>query len=128
MTARLGSTAVLVALALLVAACSGAGTSKTATDAPRPKGTLAGDPELLKGRRIYVDRCSACHGKAGEGVVGPSFDDGKLLRDFDSVAAQVEFVRTGRGVMPQFGGVLDEDELRAVVRYEREVLSRPADR
>jgi len=124
---RVACLGVLLGLTMCVAACSDGG-STPATRAPLPQGSLAGEPALLKGRRIYLDRCAACHGQEGEGVVGPSFDDGKLLRDFDTVAAQIEFVRTGRGVMPQFGGVLDEDELRAVVRYEREVLSHGAAR
>lgn len=118
---------VTVALALLAAAC-GSGGRSTAAGAPRPPGTLAADAELLRGRRIFVDRCSGCHGIDGGGNVGPSFTDGKLLRDFASVDEQVAFVKTGRGVMPGFGSLLGDDEIRAVVRYEREVLSRPGRR
>ena len=112
-------------LALLLVGCGGGGGGGgSSSAAPHPQGTLAGDAELLMGRRIYIDRCSACHGSAGQGSVGPSFTDGKLLDDFATVDDQVAFVTNGRGVMPAFGAMLDDDEIRAVVRYEREVLSK----
>ena len=62
---------------------------------------------------------------SGGGGLGPSFNDGKLLKDFSNIDAQVEFVKHGRGVMPPFAKSFSDAQIRAVVRYEREVLSKP---
>jgi mono/diheme cytochrome c family protein len=113
----------LLGVVVLAAACGGGSGSGSGAAAPRPKGTLASDPQVLEGRRLFVDYCASCHGIDGRGGVGPSFRGGKLLRDFATADDQVAFVRTGRGVMPSFGNQLSDAQLRAVVRYEREVVS-----
>jgi mono/diheme cytochrome c family protein len=105
---------VLAGIALLEIASCGGGSGSTPA-APRPAGRLARDAELLRGREIYVEFCSGCHGISGGGNVGPSFTDGKLRRDFPDAEAQEALVRTGRGVMPGFGSTLDDDQIRAVV-------------
>ena len=92
---------------------------------PLPKGALAHDAELLKGRSVFEGYCAECHGFSGQGGVGPTFNDGKLLRDFTDVDAQVAFVEQGKGVMPAFATTLSAGQLHDVVRYEREVLSQP---
>jgi mono/diheme cytochrome c family protein len=115
--------AALAVLTLLLSACGG-GSSDTAPQSPKPTGKLANDAELLKGRVLFQNNCAECHGFSGEGGVGPTFNDGKLLRDFPDVAAQVAFVEQGKGVMPSFRGQLTAAQLHAVVRYEREVLSK----
>jgi len=117
--------AALSVLTLLLAACGGGGSSSdTAPTSPKPTGKLAHDAELLKGRILFQDNCAECHGFSGQGGVGPTFNDGKLLRDFPNIDAQVAFVEQGKGVMPSFRGQLSTAQLRAVVRYEREVLSK----
>lgn len=122
MTKRRALLGLLIGLALAVAGCNGSERSERAT-AFRPPDTLGEDPELRLGRRIYARYCAACHGVSGGGEIGPPFTDGRLLRDFPDAGAQEEFVRKGRSVMPGFGTQLDDHEIRAVVRYEREVLS-----
>ena len=104
---------------MLITACSGGTTAGT----PVPTGALAHDAEVLRGRTIFAEQCATCHGDAGGGGVGPSFHDEKLLNDFPTVAAQIAFVKRGRGIMPAWAGKLTEAQIRAVVRYEREVLS-----
>ena len=85
-------------------------------------------------------QCAACHGAGGAGTAaGPPFTDGEVLRTFPEGACEehVEWVRVGTlgwpedtygepnkpvggfAVMPGFGGVLSEEELRSVVLYER---------
>ena len=56
--------------------------------------------------------------------VGPTFNDGRLLRDFPNPPDQVTFVSQGKGVMPSFAGVLNASQLAEVVAYERQVLSK----
>jgi mono/diheme cytochrome c family protein len=116
--------AAAVLLALVLSACGGGGSSDTAPQSPLPTGKLAHDAEVLKGRIVFQDNCAECHGFSGQGGVGPTFNDGKLLRDFPNVDAQVAFVEQGKGVMPSFRGQLTTSQLHAVVRYEREVLSK----
>jgi len=92
------------------------------------------------GRDTYA-QCSSCHGENGAGGGNfPAFTGGALLAVFPEGACeeQVEWVRLGTAawpdstygatdkpvggsgaVMPGFGGALSEEELRAVVLYER---------
>jgi mono/diheme cytochrome c family protein len=112
-------TATLMTLVLSAAfvACSG-GTHTSAFQSPAPTGAGAHDPVLLRGRELYKAHCAQCHGVSGGGGSGPSLTDGKLLRDFPSVAAQLSFVHKRR-----IGRTLTATQLGAVIRYEREVLS-----
>ena len=110
-------------LVFLLGACS-SGTHVPSP--PLPVGSAAHDAELLEGRRLFAANCATCHGTAGGGGLGPSFKDGKLLRDFPDIASQITFVEHGKGVMPAWGTLLPAAQIHAVVRYEREVLSRPS--
>ncbi len=112
-----------IATVAVLAACGGH-TVETPPTSPRPPGTLAHDRELQLGRRVFAANCAECHGFTGGGGLGPTFNDGRLLQDFSDTASQVAFVKQGRGVMPAFASRLSDAELEAVVRYEREVLSR----
>ena len=116
-----------LAFVAVLAACGGGNGSdaRSAQGSPAPTGALAHDAQVLQGRKLFQTYCATCHGIAGGGGVGPSFADGKLLKDFAGVDAQMAFVKHGQGVMPAFAGTLDDAEVRAVVRYEREVLSEP---
>ncbi len=84
-------------------------------------------------------QCAACHGADGGGGAGPAFAGGAVLATFPSgsCADHVEWVSLGTanwpdatygatnkpvggfGVMPSFGSSLSEEQLRAVVLYER---------
>ena len=72
---------------------------------------------------MFSAECASCHGARGQGGVGPTFQDGRLLKDFPNPEDQVAFVTQGRGVMPSFSGVLTHAQLEAVVAYERQVLT-----
>ncbi len=112
---------VTAAIAGLAAACGGGGSSGSS---PLPTGAQAHDPTLLAGRKVFSAECATCHGSSGQGGVGPTFNDGRLLRDFPSPPEQVTFVSQGKGVMPSFAGVLTARQLAEVVAYERQVLSK----
>jgi len=109
------ATAVVLSAALI--ACGG-GNHSNAFQSPAPTGSATHDSVLLQGREVYEVHCAQCHGVSGAGGTGPSFTDGKLLRDFPTVAAQLLFVHKRR-----IGSALTASQLGAVVRYEREVLS-----
>jgi polyvinyl alcohol dehydrogenase (cytochrome) len=72
------------------------------------------------GREIYQQSCASCHGGNGEGSSGPSLVD---VTERLSVEEHVAVVRDGRGSMPGWGDDLTDEEIDAVVAYEREVLS-----
>ncbi|HEX7095617.1 MAG TPA: cytochrome c [Acidimicrobiales bacterium] len=114
--ARRGWPAVaLVALALLVGACSDGGT-------PELSGSQADDPVLVLGRQVYMERCARCHGGSGGGGAGPKLSDGKAVERYPEPSQQEAVVREGRGTMPAWDGVLSDEEIEAVVRFTREVL------
>lgn len=91
------------------------------------------------GEEIYTSRCAACHGANGGGGAGQILAGGAVLASFPAgqCASHVEWVALGTsnwpdptygalskpvggfGQMPGFEGTLDEEELAAVVLYER---------
>ncbi len=88
---------------------------------------------LALGEELFVANCAACHGATGGGGVAPALADPQLLETFPDFDEQLTFVAegsvagepygaagdVGTGAMPGFGGQLSEEELRAVVIYER---------
>lgn len=84
-----------------------------------------GREDLRAGRTIYAERCLSCHGEGGkgDGAVGamlrpPPGDLGSALPGL-SESDLLRVVRQGRGVMPAFASVLDDQELRQVLLYVR---------
>lgn len=91
----------LIAAALLVSACG----SSNESSAPRT------------GREIYVESCQTCHGRSGEGFVGPSLIDSAVR--YPDVDDEIEIVTNGMGEMPAWGGRLTTEQIATVVRYTR---------
>ena len=109
---------VLAGAFVLGAACGG----KSAPNvAPEPKGKQAADKELVEGRQLYVANCQRCHGPAGQGLTAPKLA-GVVTRTFPNIENQINLVTTGTGAMPAWKDTLTPAEIRAVVRYTREVL------
>lgn len=77
-----------------------------------------------RGRDIYVDNCTACHGTRGEGGVGPALNNKTLLANASN---EVLFatIRTGRPgtTMPAWGqengGPFTDEDIREVVSFLR---------
>ena len=113
----------VVAAGAALAGCGGGAGTGTSSGSPAPTGALARDREVENGRTVFDHYCATCHGATGGGGVGPAFTGGLLLHDFATADEQVAFVKRGKGVMPSFGSILSDRQVRAVVRYEREVLS-----
>ena len=69
------------------------------------------------GEKIFMqNNCFVCHGQQGFGGIGPSFRNDPFLLLTDYVAGQILL---GRGVMPPFGGKLDDNQIAAVASYVR---------
>ena len=73
---------------------------------------------VKKGQWIFNQRCVACHGKRGEGVVGPNLTDWYFLHG-SSRKDMLKSIRYGieqRG-MPAWDKTLSKGELSAITSY-----------
>lgn len=112
--------AAIVLVAVFVAGCGGSGPSA----------------EVAEGRAVYGATCSACHGSAGEGGVGPSL--ARVLETWPSCTDHRSWIALGsegwlsgvgdtygadgkpvQGGMPAHAAVLTEREIAAVAAFER---------
>jgi mono/diheme cytochrome c family protein len=107
---RLASSA--LGAALVLAGCGSGGGSDI---------DLGGDPELQTGRDVYSANCASCHGPEGGGV-GTKLGDGATAVRFADIEDEIAVITNGSGSMPAWEGTLTAEEIRAVARYEREVL------
>ncbi len=102
---------------------------------------------LQEGGEIYAANCAGCHGGGGGGGAGRPLSDGAVVATFPNILDQIQFTSTGSAPfqgqpygdpereggahiggetganMPAFGESLTDEEIVAVVRYEREVLA-----
>ena len=78
---------------------------------------MAGDP--MKGRSLYDNRCSGCHGADGAPQVAgiPNFKMGESLMKPDQHL--LAFIQKGKGVMPGFKGVLSDAEIGDIIAHIR---------
>jgi high-affinity iron transporter len=88
----------------------------------------AGTPQsLAQGRTLYQQNCAACHGDQGRGdgfsaplSVGeePDFTDLRAAAGASPALYYAKIARGGMGTgMPNWGTILTEDELWAIVDY-----------
>lgn len=78
--------------------------------------------DVFKGREIYMRECMACHGNSGEGNMPglPNFTESQTLFKTDNVL--IDIIKDGRGIMPGFGGLLTDEDIRDVTAYLRSFL------
>lgn len=88
-----------------------------------PEVSAGSDPALFEGRSIWIGQCASCHGADGGGGRGPKMNDGRVLERFPDAADQEALIRNGAGGMPAYAGRLSDEQITAVVRYTREVLT-----
>ena len=88
--------------------------------APDESGGASDESSAGLGEEIFTQSCAACHGGSGEGGSGPSLEgvDNRMSRE-----EHIAVVTNGRGRMPGWEGTLSDEEIEAVVDYERSVLS-----
>jgi len=92
----------VVVAATLGASCGG---SDEADDGP------------TTGSAIYREVCATCHGRTGQGFVGPSLYD--VAARYPDPADQIAVVTNGRGQMPSFADQLTPEQIATVVDYTR---------
>ena len=101
-----------------------------------PPAKIAGDPLLVRGREIYLDRCASCHGPTGrgdgplaKGLTGPlprnlAQDPWKHGDGPEKVLAVLaDGVKDAQ--MPGWSGTYGPDDLKAVAAYVYEIAGRP---
>ena len=75
---------------------------------------------IERGRTVFAEQCSGCHGEAGKGSVemgAPNLTDGIWLYG-NRKADVMETIRTGRGgVMPSWEGKLDPATIKMLAIY-----------
>lgn len=134
------------ALALFISACaepgppnvnvastanSAANANANSTTAATPQATVA--DELAVGRKVYAEKCVACHKEDGTG--GKVDIEGKIInaenlttdkmKKMDD-AKYVKYIEDGipdEG-MPAFKGKLTDDEIKSVVKFIRTELQK----
>jgi mono/diheme cytochrome c family protein len=75
-------------------------------------GDLTSGPPTEGGVEIFIEQCSACHGRDGRGGVGPSLRT-TLLEGADLRGA----IEEGNATMPAFATTLESRDLDLVVSY-----------
>ncbi|HEY6531766.1 MAG TPA: cytochrome c [Acidimicrobiales bacterium] len=100
----------MTVVSVLAVACGGESAPATPTD-----------PVLAQGQQIYNSKCASCHGKGGNGGIGPKLA-GVVANKYPDIADQESVIAKGKGGMQAFDDDLTAEEITAVARYEREVL------
>jgi mono/diheme cytochrome c family protein len=93
---------------------------------------VASDQPMMKaGAAIYADACSGCHAANGKGTPGlfPALDNSALVQQADPASLMHVVLRGSRSIatdkaptaaaMPDFGWLLKDDEVAAVLTYIR---------
>ncbi len=126
---RAAITTMLLAGALIMAACRPADSEVPATLAPTLIATAAPDARHESGRKIYNFRCYYCHGYSGDARTLATQFLTPAPRDFQATdpaqlprAMMLNAVREGRAgtAMTSFAGTLSEADIEAVVDFVRE--------
>jgi mono/diheme cytochrome c family protein len=77
-------------------------------------------------RHLFDSTCASCHGRDGRGGV-PAMEGLPAPRNFCDAAFQAsrtdlelkQAIRTGKGPMPPFGALFDDEQLTLLVAYIR---------
>lgn len=89
------------------------------TDTSSEDSTTASADE---GKKVYETNCMACHGNAGtDGHNGPDLQVSQVAKDPDKVMNQV---KKGGSVMPAFGDILTDKQIKDVAAYITEVVAK----
>jgi mono/diheme cytochrome c family protein len=77
------------------------------------------DEVASRGRRIFVKHCAECHGYDARG------DEGSVLHNLRTGDPLIRQVITGgiKGVMPAYGKVLNDADVRTLILYLRTLRS-----
>jgi mono/diheme cytochrome c family protein len=74
---------------------------------------------MEEGEQLYIVNCSRCHQLEGEGTADFPALAGNPVVTLHNSAPMIDVVLHGRGGMPAFRGVLEDEEVVAVLTYIR---------
>ncbi len=79
---------------------------------------LTDKADIAKGREVFVSHCASCHGKAGEGLIGPNFTDDYWLHGagMTNVVKSIKYGYPTKG-MVSWLGTLKTDQIMQVASY-----------
>ncbi len=92
---------------------------------------VANQDDMKRGANIYADECAGCHGANGKGAAGlfPALDGSSIVQQLDPTSLMHVVLRGARSVttdraptgaaMPEFGWLLKDGEVAAVLTYIR---------
>ncbi|MES1926388.1 cytochrome c oxidase subunit II [Salinisphaera sp. T31B1] len=84
---------------------------------------LSKDDLMAQGKQVYGNMCVACHQADGSGMPAagfPALKGGAITTG--PVPAHIAQVLNGKGAMPPYKGSLSDEQIAAVVTYERNAL------
>ena len=82
------------------------------------EGLLANQEVMAKGREVYSANCTACHGDAGQGVIGPNLTDAYWIHggSNEEILTMLRKGYVAKG-MPPWEGTLPPEDVNAVTAY-----------
>jgi cytochrome c oxidase cbb3-type subunit III len=94
----------------------------TVADYVRSRAGFKTEPgaDLAQGAKIFADNCAACHGQDGKGnreVGAPNLTDNIWLYAPDKKTIMEGIINGRGGVMPAWGGKLDDATIKALTVY-----------
>ncbi len=97
------------------------------TAGPTPTPYLVVTPVTEKavppGEGVFGERCAVCHGRAGEGGIGPALNTDDFAQKFSADNDLVDVLRNGADGMPGFDNrrITDQD-MKGLVTYIRSLV------
>ena len=87
-----------------------------------------GDQQKLElGKKVYIEKCAACHLADGGGLVGPNLADKYWIHGRGETMAIYNVINVGIGDkgMPAWGPLMSNDEMIGVVAYVMNLKGQP---
>jgi len=85
-------------------------------DTDTPSYVLLSEPaDIAAGKDIFLVNCASCHGKLGEGGVGPNLTDNYWLHgsEFNDIVKTVRYGFPTKGMIAWLGTIPEDDIIRA---------------
>lgn len=114
-----------VSPAMTVAMSKGASAATSTAISPAPAAAPAAaawdmKTVMEKGQQVYAQNCSSCHQPDGKG--NPEMGAPAIARSpiaNGPLAAHIQRVLKGKGIMPAWGNILSDADIAAVITFER---------
>jgi cytochrome c oxidase cbb3-type subunit 3 len=108
----------IVCLSLFVIACSRTPTARGPVTDETIAALAKSPPAIARGKRLFATKCAPCHGRSGEGGLGPNLSDRFWLHGGEPLAIyrSIHDGAVSRGMQP-WGRHLDAEAVAALAAY-----------